>query len=478
MNVTNLFNRNNTKLVKDTLLQGNDKQLFTAIFNKENKNLVVKKQNMLDRAVDNEYSKNTGSRRHENSVDISNKTFNNQAEVGNKGNSKLSSKKTEQLEMDENTNTEESVEYLEYDILNQIISLLQNLLRAITEDVSKVETESNIDIELSSHEIKGLADFKYQLDLLVDTINVESDQSLEESIKTTLAMLTKIIDETLFNDKHAVSIEKNAISEMLINIENLKNNVQTVLKNINLTENGNLKKLNMNKENDLAYLEEENLYKGNTTLSNTVNTTDEDNTKIGNLDKAVLMDNMENQNFFKQNDEQEYTVVNDNILASQQEKIDQTINVNVLKNEIVEPKQFINLISQKASAFLSKDRNEMTIQLTPEHLGKISIKIGLNDGTLTGKIYAENYSVKEIIEANLNQLRDALEENGLNITKLDVNVGDNTQNFGNGLFQQRIANRQKPKGVSMEINNSFITLEQDIDQRNPYLVSGQFDSLV
>jgi len=190
------------------------------------------------------------------------------------------------------------------------------------------------------------------------------------------------------------------------------------------------------------------------------------------------MDNMENRNFFKQNDGQEYTVVNDNILASQQEKIDQTINVNVLKNEIVEPKQFINLISQKASAFLSKDRNEMTIQLTPEHLGKISIKIGLNDGTLTGKIYAENYSVKEIIEASLNQLRDALEENGLNITKLDVNVGDNSQNFGNGLFQQRIANRQKSKGVSMEINNSFITLEQDINQRNPYLLSGQFDSLV
>jgi len=331
MNVTNLFNRNNNKLVKDTLLQANDKQLFTAIFNKENKNLVVKKQNMLDRAVDNEYSKNTGSRRHENSVHISNKTSNNQAEVGNKDNSKLSSKKTEQLEMDENTNTEESVEYLEYDILNQIISLLQNLLMAITEDVSKVETESNIDIELSSHEIKGLVDFKYQLDLLVDTINVESDQSLEESIKTTLSMLNKIIDETLFNDKHAVSIEKNAISEMLINIENLKNNVQTVLKNINLTENGNLQKLNMNKENDVAYLEEENLYKGNTTLSNTVNTTDEDDTKIGNLDKAVLMDNMENRNFFKQNDGQEYTVVNDNILASQQEKIDQTINVNVLK---------------------------------------------------------------------------------------------------------------------------------------------------
>lgn len=102
----------------------------------------------------------------------------------------------------------------------------------------------------------------------------------------------------------------------------------------------------------------------------------------------------------------------------------------LLKQEIVQ--QVVNRISINVTG----NNSEMTMQLRPEHLGKLVLNIVSNDGVLTAKFMTENQVVKEAIEANLYQLKETLEQQGINVDDIEVSVADN--NF----FDQREGNQQ------------------------------------
>ncbi|QUH20836.1 flagellar hook-length control protein FliK [Alkaliphilus sp. B6464] len=471
--IHNLLSQKNTIVTKDQISTRKDKQLFSDVFDNEKKSLIFKRQDKKAQAVDNNQNatNNTSKQIESSSTSSSNKVSNKDTKPTNKV---LDSKEKEQLKLEDGESTHKD----NSELLDHILSLLQSLIASIQVDISKIKDGSKANIELSIVEMESLADLNNQLNLLLDTIDIEAVELLKENIDTTLSTITKLIDQTLLDNKDIIFTQKENVSEVLSNLEELKSNIELALTNVDLTKNSDLQKLEIKSKLDLVDEETKNISENDTTIVDAVAIDEEGNTEAKKLYKQTLSDAKENDDFFKQHERYEDIIINDNVLVSQQEKLDQKINVKVMKNEIIDQKQFVSEIAHKAGAFLSKDRNEMSIQLTPENLGKISIKIGLNDGTLTGKIYAENYSVKEIIETNLNQLRDALEEKGLSISGLEVHVGDNPQNFGSRLFQSRLTNKQRSKEVSTVSNNAFLTLEQEVSQENPYLVSSQFNGLV
>ncbi|MBU5677417.1 flagellar hook-length control protein FliK [Alkaliphilus sp. MSJ-5] len=474
--IHNLLSQKNTIVAKDQISTDKDKQLFSDVFDNEKKSLIFKRQDKKTQAVNNSQNatNNTSKQVESSSTSSSNKASNKETKPTNKDNKVLDSKENGQLELEDG----ESIDKDKDELLDHILSLLQSLIASIQVDISKIEDGSKVDRELSIVEMESLADLNNQLNLLLDTIDIEAGELLKENIDTTLSTITRLADQTLLDNKDIIFTQNENVSEVLSNLEELKNNIELALTNVNSAKNNDPQKLEIKSELDLVDEETKNISENDTAIVDAVAIDEEGNTEAKKLYKQTPPDAKEKDDFFKQHERYEDIIINDNVLVSQQEKFDQKINVRVIKNEIIDPKQFVGEIAQKAGAFLSKDRNEMSIQLTPENLGKISIKIGLNDGTLTGKIYAENYSVKEIIETNLNQLRDALEEKGLSISGLEVHVGDNSQNFGSRLFQSRLTNKQKSKEVSTVSNNTFLTLEQEVNEKNPYLVSSQFDGLV
>jgi flagellar hook-length control protein FliK len=68
------------------------------------------------------------------------------------------------------------------------------------------------------------------------------------------------------------------------------------------------------------------------------------------------------------------------------------------------------------------DMAEIRIQLKPEHLGEVSLRIATQNGIVVAQFVAESQRVKEIIESNFSQLRDALEQQGINISEIEVSV--------------------------------------------------------
>jgi flagellar hook-length control protein FliK len=95
-------------------------------------------------------------------------------------------------------------------------------------------------------------------------------------------------------------------------------------------------------------------------------------------------------------------------------------------------------IAEKSKMALNNGNGEMEFSLKPEHLGKLHLKVSLENQLVTAKFVAESQQVKEVIETNLNQLRRNLQDNGIQVDRLTVSVDQ--QNNGNA-FQNASHNQ-------------------------------------
>ncbi|ANE47542.1 hypothetical protein SY83_16045 [Paenibacillus swuensis] len=70
---------------------------------------------------------------------------------------------------------------------------------------------------------------------------------------------------------------------------------------------------------------------------------------------------------------------------------------------------------------------EAQITMNPEHLGKVDVKISLQNGQLMAQFIANSTAGKEMLENQMNQLRQALQAQGLQVEKLEVTQSENAQ---------------------------------------------------
>ena len=87
-------------------------------------------------------------------------------------------------------------------------------------------------------------------------------------------------------------------------------------------------------------------------------------------------------------------------------------------------------IIEKVNLNIKNGKKEIKIKLKPEFLGRISMKISTDNQQIMVKVVAEHSHVKELIENNLNQLKTALNQHGLEVDKFDVTLAqDSGQSF-------------------------------------------------
>ena len=101
----------------------------------------------------------------------------------------------------------------------------------------------------------------------------------------------------------------------------------------------------------------------------------------------------------------------------------------------IDTQSVIDQIVDKMKVEVKGDLSEIKIQLKPEHLGDVSLKITTQNGIVTAQFVAENQRIREIIEASFNQLRDSLAQQGIQLSQLSVSVGNN-QNEQQTLYER------------------------------------------
>lgn len=79
----------------------------------------------------------------------------------------------------------------------------------------------------------------------------------------------------------------------------------------------------------------------------------------------------------------------------------------------------------RQSGIILKDggKGEIRLILKPESLGRVRIRINIQDNSIEGKILVENNTVRELFEGNMEHLKNALRSEGFDSAALEVAVG-------------------------------------------------------
>lgn len=140
-------------------------------------------------------------------------------------------------------------------------------------------------------------------------------------------------------------------------------------------------------------------------------------------------------------------------------------------------KNLLEELIHKVDGIYKTGKNQLKLQLVPEHLGKLSINLSSDNQNVKARIFVESLQVKETIESNLNAFRDNLREKGVNITNIEVSVGQDPETFRQNRNLMQLKTKARRVQPSFE-ENILENVELDrIANLNPYLRVTGFDRL-
>lgn len=78
---------------------------------------------------------------------------------------------------------------------------------------------------------------------------------------------------------------------------------------------------------------------------------------------------------------------------------------------------------QNIKSLVTEERSEVRIQLKPDHLGELKIKLSLERGIMVAEFIVQNEAVREVIASQLPQLHTALQDQGTQMSDVQINIG-------------------------------------------------------
>ncbi|WHY17438.1 flagellar hook-length control protein FliK [Paenibacillus sp. G2S3] len=123
---------------------------------------------------------------------------------------------------------------------------------------------------------------------------------------------------------------------------------------------------------------------------------------------------------------------------------------------------------------------EATISLFPENLGQVDVKITMQNGHLVAQFMTEHSGAKDMLEQQMNQLRAALQSQGLQVEKLEVTQNNTPLNSqwgqegrqpGSGSGQQGRRSKERRE----EANDAILAAELNGEWKDWVSNAGQED---
>jgi flagellar hook-length control protein FliK len=114
------------------------------------------------------------------------------------------------------------------------------------------------------------------------------------------------------------------------------------------------------------------------------------------------------------------------------------------------------------SAFQVQDLSdgiEATFSLSPEHMGKVDVKVSIIDGNVTAELLTSTTAGKDLLEAHVQTLRIALETQGFQVDKINVSQ-QNASTFLGSFSQKGESNGRHPQQDAKKRNVQMITNQE------------------
>ena len=146
------------------------------------------------------------------------------------------------------------------------------------------------------------------------------------------------------------------------------------------------------------------------------------------------------------------------VITPQSHVVQEFANVETVEPlpQSVNTQDVIDQIVESARVILTEDKTSMELQLNPQNLGKIILKVTEQEGAVTAKIMTQNAVVKEALEAQTVELRQNLEQAGVKVDAVEVTVAShefekNLEQNAEGEKQQG-EQQEKEKGRTRRLN--------------------------
>jgi flagellar hook-length control protein FliK len=78
----------------------------------------------------------------------------------------------------------------------------------------------------------------------------------------------------------------------------------------------------------------------------------------------------------------------------------------------------------KATSLMQVGTEEIELQLSPDHLGKVRVALELREGSVSAHIHVQSEAARQAVDQGMQQLRDSLGQHGFKIENLSVSVED------------------------------------------------------
>ena len=296
----------------------------------------------------------------------------------------------------------------------ELITLFQTLYDLILKLEEKPLEVEELNLETLNLEVEKLSDTLGQI-LEEDNLSFTHEDiiGIAETLETLISSLEKELD------KFKNILKENPIDlsmeETLLELDTIKIKIEEIKDNPQLMEENNI-----NFENE----DEDKVI----TLNN-VSSEEMEFDEILDMEKEVSrIDEPIVENLVEEGEDVKTENANsNNLLFETTDMLPIKGNFEIMDKVHIEvdEKQIIEQIVNKAKLIVDDNKQELRIKLKPEILGELMLKMEVVKGSVLAKVMVDNYRTKELIEANLYQLKEDMKENGLEIKTFEVFVGSN-----------------------------------------------------
>lgn len=299
----------------------------------------------------------------------------------------------------------------------------------LKEEVQSAKAENAYET-LSSQNEKSVKNDNKVDDKFAKT-NVQAEETMEikddtKGIEFVSQKQDKVVDKNDVQDKHLANAKEK--------IENVKIQVEDNVKvNLNNQVQDSAKVEKANETMNKAGLSTQTLREmnGKVTAMETGNQT---GAQFGETSQEMLMRDMLSQNATTQTTDAKTTVD----FAQAMNKTTVTQQPQAQQN--TQEAQEVNILDQIRAKFAVSKQNglqKITIGLTPESLGKVTVEIVKGQNGISAHLLADNPQAKEILDKNLDGLKSVLQSQGVNVNNVNVKVAEagRSSDSNNNMFQ-------------------------------------------
>ncbi len=149
--------------------------------------------------------------------------------------------------------------------------------------------------------------------------------------------------------------------------------------------------------------------------------------------------------------------------ANGKPQLNQQAPVVVQNSQDARSEQIQNLrsIMDRAEVLAQRGGGEMRVQLHPQNLGQVNLRVSVEDGKVNVQMITESDQAKKVLESGIKELRTDLAANNLNLETLQVDTG---KGLSSDLRQGPDQQNQAAQDMAREFARGF--LNQQREERN------------